>query len=569
MSKVPTNIFRAYDVRGVVGPELTPDFARLLGRAFGTLARRRGCKAMTVGRDCRTHGPELQGGLVEGLRATGIDVVDLGVVPSPLLYFSLFHLADEIQGGVVVTGSHNPKEMNGFKMCVGQSSIHGEDIQALLALIVADDFETGEGSYRERPILRDYIDYVRENLSLSRTDLKVVVDAGNGTAGPVIEPLLRELGVEVIALHCTMDGNFPNHHPDPTDVANLQELIAAVAEHGADVGIAYDGDSDRIGLVDDQGEILWGDRLMILLSRKLLEEVPGATIVGEVKCSQTLFDDIEQKGGRPILSMVGHSLIKARMKKEGALLAGEMSGHIFFKHRYFGYDDAIYTTGRVLEVLAAADQPLSVLMSDVPRTCVTPEIRTDCDDKIKFDVVADCVAHFKATHDVIDIDGARVLFEDGWGLVRSSNTQPVLVIRCEAKTEEGLARIKGTIDSAVADAIARRSKPDQTEDNAAAAGPEATAREPLAVGEVESIAKLARLELHAGEADAMAGELSRILGFVDTLKEADTGVAPMPDTEGAAPLRDDTPHDPLGNDEALQEAPEREGGVFVVPKVVE
>ena len=454
MTAVPGHIFRAYDVRGLVGPDLTPEFAELLGRAIGTFSARQGGQRLSVGRDCRTHGPSLHAGLVAGIRSTGIDVVDVGVVASPLVYFSLFHL--DVDGGVVITGSHNPKEFNGFKICMGQTSIHGEDIQTLLGLIQRDDFETGDGGYIERPIVRDYIDYVKGNLQLPHTNLKVVVDAGNGTAGPVIAPLLEELGFDVTRLYCEMDGNFPNHHPDPTDPANMEALITAVRELGADVGFAYDGDSDRIGVVDDKGAILWGDRLLILLSRHLLKTEPGATIVGEVKCSQTLYDDIEKHGGRAILSKVGHSLIKQRMKDEGALLAGEMSGHIFFKHRYFGYDDAIYSSGRVLEVLASSDKKLSELMSDVPVTHVTPEIRRACADEIKFDVVADCVAQFKKTHDVIDIDGARVLFPDGWGLVRSSNTQPVLVLRCEAATAEGLVTIVDIIEGAVAEAIARR-----------------------------------------------------------------------------------------------------------------
>mgnify|MGYP000356450506 CR=1 FL=1 len=417
------------------------------------MAIRQDRKALSVGRDCRTHGQMLKDAFMAGLRSTGIDVVDIGVVPSPLVYFSLFHLEDEIDGGISITGSHNPKDFNGFKICLGQSSIHGEDVQTLYSLIENDDFEVGEGGYRERPILRDYIEYVKSNLRLPHTNLKVVVDAGNGTAGPVIEPLLRELGFDVVALYCEMDGEFPNHHPDPTEEHNLQDLIAAVREHGAAAGFAYDGDTDRIGVVDDKGSILWGDRLMILLSRQLLKEEPGTAIVGEVKCSQTLFDDIAAHGGRPILAKVGHSLIKARMKAEGALLAGEMSGHIFFKHRYFGYDDAVYATGRVLEVLTSHSESLSELMSDVPVTHVTPELRHDCPDEIKFPVVEHCVAAFKANNEVIDIDGARVLFEDGWGLVRASNTQPVLVLRCEAQTAEGLQRIRAEIEGAVERAI--------------------------------------------------------------------------------------------------------------------
>ncbi len=459
MSTVPAKIFRAYDVRGKVGPDLDARFAELLGKAIGTTARRQGRQALSVGRDCRTHSPELHAGLVAGLRSTGIDVVDIGVVPTPLVYFSLFHLESEIQGGIEITGSHNAKEYNGFKVCLGQTSIYGDAIQDLRNLIEKDDFEVGHGGYRERPIVRDYIDYVKGNLWFPHTKLKIVVDGGNGTAGPVIEPLLRELGFDVIPLFIEMDGEFPNHHPDPTEPHNLAALIKRVTSTGAALGVAYDGDADRIGVVDEKGGILWGDRLMILLSRKLLEWSPGAAIVGEVKCSQTLFDDIAARGGKPIMSQVGHSLIKARMKAEGALLAGEMSGHIFFKHRYFGYDDAIYTTGRVLEILTRETKPLSALLADVPETFSTPELRLNCPDELKFDVVADLLAKFKAEQPVIDIDGARVLWPDGWGLVRASNTEPVLVVRCEAKSPQGLARIRESIEGAIGLAIAKRRAP--------------------------------------------------------------------------------------------------------------
>jgi len=452
---VPAHVFRAYDVRGVVDRDLTPEFATELGRAIGTVARRQGRRTLSVGRDCRTHGQRLTSAFVQGLLSTGIHVLDLGIVASPLVYFSLFHLADEIQGGIMVTGSHNPKEFNGFKICMGQTSIHGDDIQTLRQLMESQDYERGSGEYQQRSILRDYIEYLKANLQFNRTDLRVVVDAGNGTAGPIIEPLLRELGFEVHPLYCEMDGEFPNHHPDPTEPENLDDLIRKVKEIGADVGFAYDGDSDRIGVIDDQGEILWGDRLLILLSRFLLKTNPGAAIVGEVKCSQTLFDDVANHGGRPIVSKVGHSLIKDCMKKEQALLAGEMSGHIFFKHRYFGYDDAIYATGRVLEVLTSHSDKLNKLMSDVPVTHVTPELRVDCADAIKFQVVEYAVGEFKRTHDVVDIDGARVLFDEGWGLVRASNTQPALVLRCEAQTPEGLAQIRRAIESVVEVGIRR------------------------------------------------------------------------------------------------------------------
>ncbi len=458
MSQIPAKVFRAYDVRGKVGPDIDARFAGLLGKAIGTAARREGRTTLSVGRDCRTHSPELHAALVTGLRSTGITVVDIGIVPTPLVYFSLFHLEREVQGGVMITGSHNAKEYNGFKICLGQTSIHGERIQDLRCLIEADDFEEGQGGYRERPVLRDYIDTVKKGLWFPHTRIKVVVDCGNGTAGPVAIPLLTELGFDVIPMFAEMDGNFPNHHPDPTEPHNLEALQKRVLTVGAAVGVAYDGDADRIGLIDERGQVLFGDKILILLARKLLEWEPGAAIVGEVKCSQTLFDDITARGGRAIMSQVGHSLIKARMKEEGALLAGEMSGHIFFKHRYFGYDDAIYATCRVLEVLARDSRPLSAQLEDLPQTYSTPEIRLQCPDEKKFSVVASLQAQFKAdpsVRAVIDIDGARVVWGDGWGLVRASNTEPVLVVRCEAGSEAGLARIRQAIEGSVALTLAR------------------------------------------------------------------------------------------------------------------
>jgi len=312
------------------------------------------------------------------------------------------------------------------------------------------DFVEGEGSLSEEPIFHDYVDYVAENITLGARRLRVVVDGGNGTGGPAAVELLERLGVDVVPLFIEMDGTFPNHHPDPTVAHNLEDVIAAVAREGADLGVAYDGDADRIGVVDEQGEIIWGDRLMILLSRAILADNPGAAIVSEVKCSRTLFEDIAAHGGRPIMSQVGHSIIKDRMVKEAALLGGEMSGHIFFKHRWFGFDDAVYTTARLLEIVSETDAPLSRLLADVPKTHVTPEIRLDCPDSQKFTVVEEAVRHFKALHPVVDIDGARVDFGDGWGLIRASNTQPVIVLRAEADTADSLARIRETLEGFVA-----------------------------------------------------------------------------------------------------------------------
>jgi len=443
-----TQIFRAYDVRGVADVDLTDEVARGLARAYAAEICAAGGRRVALGRDCRLHGPRLRKAFADGLVSSGLDVIDVGVVPSPLLYFAVFH--HDADGGVQITGSHNPSDYNGFKMMRGKSSLHGEAIQRLRERMEQGDFVSGQGTLSEAPIFGDYVDYVAENITLGPRRLKVVVDGGNGTGGPVALALLERLGVDVVPLFIEMDGTFPNHHPDPTVEANLQDMIAAVRREGADLGVAYDGDADRIGVVDELGQVIWGDRLMILLSRAILADHPGAAIVSEVKCSRTLFEDIAQRGGRPIMSQVGHSIIKERMVAEGALLGGEMSGHIFFKHRWFGFDDAVYTTMRLLEILSQTDAPLSALLADVPTTHVTPELRLACPDDVKFAVVDKAVAHFKALHPVIDIDGARVDFGEGWGLIRASNTQPVIVLRAEADTAEALATIRQTLEGFVA-----------------------------------------------------------------------------------------------------------------------
>jgi phosphomannomutase/phosphoglucomutase len=441
-------IFRAYDVRGVADVDLTDEVALALGRAYAAEIRAAGGRRVTLGRDCRLHGPRLRDAFLTGLLESGLDVVDVGVVSSPLLYFSVFH--HDTDGGVQITGSHNPAEYNGFKMMQGKASLHGEAIQRLAGRMERGDFVSGSGTLVEAPIFDDYVNYVVDNITLGSRRLRVVVDGGNGTGGPAAVAILERLGVEVVPKFIEMDGRFPNHHPDPTVAENLQDVIEAVRETKADLGVAYDGDADRIGVVDDTGEIIWGDRLMILLSRAILAENPGAAIVSEVKCSQTLFDDIAARGGRPIMSQVGHSIIKERMLQEGSLLGGEMSGHIFFKHRWFGFDDAVYTTMRLLEIVSRTDAPLSSLFADVPKTHVTPEIRLPCSDDTKFDVVERAVRHFKASFPVIDIDGARVDFGDGWGLIRASNTQPVIVLRAEADSADALGRIRQTLEGFVA-----------------------------------------------------------------------------------------------------------------------
>jgi phosphomannomutase/phosphoglucomutase len=441
-------IFRAYDIRGDAQRDLTDELAEGVGRAYGSVLREDGGRRIALGRDCRVHSPRLHAALIRGLLATGVEVEDVGVVPSPLLYFAVFHR--DLDGGIQITGSHNPPADNGFKMMMGKSSLHGDAVQEIRRRVESGVPDAPGGELVDRPIQDAYVDYVAENISLESRPIRLVVDGGNGVGGPTAMALLGRLGVEVDPLYMDMDGTFPNHHPDPTVEENLVDLIARVRATGADLGVAYDGDADRIGVVDEKGTIIWGDRLMILLSRAVLAEVPGAAIVSEVKCSRTLFEDIAEHGGRPIMSQVGHSIIKERMKEEDALLGGEMSGHIFFRHRWFGFDDAIYTTVRLLEILSRTDRSLSDLLSDVPTTHVTPELRLPCPDELKFDLVERAVAHYKASYDVIDIDGARVSFADGWGLIRASNTGPVIVLRAEADSAASLARIRADLEGFVA-----------------------------------------------------------------------------------------------------------------------
>jgi phosphomannomutase / phosphoglucomutase len=444
---ISPTIFREYDIRGLVDRDLTEEAVHLVGKALGTKVREAGGSKVAVGRDCRESGPRFAQRMISGLNSTGVDVVDIGVVPTPLTYFAANTL--DVDGLCMITGSHNPPEYNGLKVGEGKTTLHGEGIQELLRIIQAGRFASGSGSTRAHDIVTPYRKHVRESLRMGQRRLKVVVDAGNGTGGVVAVPLFESLGVEVVPLYIEMDGRFPNHHPDPTVEENLADLKRKVREVKADVGIAYDGDADRVGAVDEKGNVLWGDQLMILFSRALLEEKPGATIVGEVKCSMTLYDDIAKRGGRPIMWKAGHSLIKAKMKEEGALLAGEMSGHIFFAHRWFGFDDGIYSSARLLELLSRTGAPLSSLLADVPRTYASPEIRVDCAEEKKFEIVRRAQAWFAERYDAITVDGVRVTFPDGWGLVRASNTQPLLVLRFEATSRERLGEIEKLVRSKV------------------------------------------------------------------------------------------------------------------------
>ncbi len=428
-------VFREYDVRGVVDVDLDEEFVFLLGKAIGSYAITHGAKQMALGRDCRLSSESFQKEVVRGILSTGIDVIDIGLSTTPLLYFAIRHL--ETDGGVMVTGSHNPPDFNGFKICIGPDTIYGDQIQALRKIIESGSYAAGEGTYKRQGINGEYEDYLFEHVQL-KPELKIVLDGGNGTGGIPALLLLKRYGCQVVNIYCDPDGRFPNHFPDPTVPENLAELIKTVIAEKADIGIAYDGDADRIGVVTDKGEILWGDELLLLFARFILREHPGAAIIGEVKCSRKLYDDITAHGGRAIMWKAGHSLIKGKMKEEKALLAGEMSGHIFFADRYFGFDDAIYASLRVLEILSQTGEKLSELLADVPKTFSTPEIRIDCPDEKKFGIVESIRDHFAKTHAIIDIDGVRVAFNDGWGLLRASNTQPVLVLRFEASTQEQL-----------------------------------------------------------------------------------------------------------------------------------
>jgi phosphomannomutase/phosphoglucomutase len=443
-------IFREYDIRGVVNKDLTPDVVRTLGRGFGTHMTQSGRRDLVVGRDGRLSSKAFAEALIEGLLSTGCNVVNIGLCPTPVYYFSVFHLDKD--GGMVVTGSHNPPEFNGFKVSVGKSTIFGKEIQNLRRLIEKGEFVKGKGNLSEEEIIQPYQEYIKKNIRVKKK-MKVVIDAGNGTGGVVAGRLLRDLGCELEELYCEVDGRFPNHFPDPTIPENLKVLRDRVKKTRADVGIGYDGDADRIGVVDDQGNIIWGDQLMILFSREILKDKEGAAFVAEVKCSQNLFDDIEKHGGKAMMWKTGHSLIKEKMREEKAVLGGEMSGHIFFADRYFGYDDAIYASCRLIELLSKTDKKLSELLSDVPRTFITPEIRVDCPDEIKFRVVETVKETLKKDHPIIDVDGVRVKYEDGWGLVRASNTQPVLVLRFEALTQDRLNAIKDLVEKKVHEAV--------------------------------------------------------------------------------------------------------------------
>ncbi len=434
-------IFREYDIRGIVEKDLKDGDVYTLSRAIGTYLANNGAKRLTVGRDCRPSSDHISEIIIRGLCECGLDITDIGIVPTPVFYFSLFELNAE--GGVMITASHNPSEYNGFKVALGKSTIYGQEIQKLYEIAVSGRFVSGNGSSRKESVTEKYINYVTNNIKLGNRRFRVAVDGGNGTGGPVAIEILKKMGIEFESLYCDMDGRFPNHHPDPTLVEAMQDLIKVVREKNCEIGVGYDGDSDRIGVVDRNGNIVWGDQLMIIFAKEILKEKPKATFIAEVKCSKILYDEIRKAGGNPVMWRTGHSLIKAKMKEVGAELAGEMSGHMFFANRYFGYDDAIYSSMRLIELLSKSEKTFDQLIDEIPKMKSTPEIRFDMPDEKKFKIVDVLKDYFRSqNYSVIDIDGVRVTFPDGWGLVRASNTQPALVLRFEAENEKRLNEIK-------------------------------------------------------------------------------------------------------------------------------
>ncbi len=439
-------IYREYDIRGVIGEDIKEDEFIILGKGFGTYFKGLGKKRIALARDCRLSSPKISDELTEGLISTGCNVVDVGICPTPTLYFAIRHL--KADGGVMITASHNPPNYNGFKICSGFDTIYGEEIQKVRQIIEKADFATGHGKYSSYEIIETYIDMITSDIKIT-PGIKVGFDAGNGTAGPVGVKILQSLGCDLYDLYCDMDGSFPNHEPDPTVLDNMKDLIEEVRKHNLNIGIGVDGDGDRIGVIDNSGDIVFGDMLLLIFARDILAENPGATIISEVKCSDRMYKDIEAHGGNAIMWKTGHSLIKNKMKESKALLAGEMSGHMFFADRYFGYDDAIYASCRLLEILSRTGKSLIELLAGVPKSYTTPEIRVECPDAKKFELVDRLKDEFSKKYKIIDVDGVRIVFDDGWGLVRASNTQPALVLRFEAQSKERLEEIRSLIEGAI------------------------------------------------------------------------------------------------------------------------
>ncbi len=448
---IKPEIFREYDIRGTVDKDLNPETVELIGKGIGTYFRRNKKKEVALGQDCRLSSPSFAETLIRGLQSTGCEIIEIGTIPTPVLYFAIYY--KKLEAGVMITGSHNPPQYNGFKMMIGEETLYGKIIREIFHIIQKNDFiEEKTTARRAMDIIPEYQDYLVKNIKLDKK-LKVVLDAGNGTAGVIAAPIFKRLRCEVLELYCEMDGNFPNHHPDPTLPEALEDLIKKVKASKADIGIAYDGDGDRIGVIDDQGNILWGDQIMVFFARDILRSHPGAPIISEVKASKVLYDEVEKMGGKPIMWKTGHSLIKKKIKEEKALLAGEMSGHIFFADRYFGFDDAIYSSARLVELLSRSKKKLSEMLSELPKTFHTPEIRVYASDKVKFKIVEEVKKELAQKYPIIDIDGVRAIFPHGWGLVRASNTQEVLVLRFEGDTKEELEAIQKEVKQVVENAI--------------------------------------------------------------------------------------------------------------------
>ncbi len=454
MNNTASRIFRAYDIRGIVGRDFDADWVERLGRACGAYFLSNGHTRAVVGHDCRLTSPEFQERLVRGLCSTGVDVLFLNMVPTPVCYFAIRHLG--YTAGVMITASHNPSEYNGFKVWAGKSTIHSGEIQKLACMMERGEFPQGAGLACHHDIVPAYLETVAPLVRLDRK-VKVVLDGGNGAAGLIARDLLTRAGAEVVELFCEPDGRFPNHHPDPVEEKNLGALKAKVLETGAEAGIGLDGDGDRIGVVDENAKVIHGDRLLALFARQVLEEKPGSAVIGDVKCSHLLFNDIARHGGRPIMSATGHSLIKDRLLSENAALAGEMSGHMFFADRYYGFDDAPYAALRLVEILSRAAAPASRLLDDWPATFVTPELRVDCPEHSKFAVADKAREEFAKRYTLEGDDGARLVFPDGWALVRASNTQPALVLRFEAESAERLAELRRLVEEPLARWIAELS----------------------------------------------------------------------------------------------------------------
>jgi phosphomannomutase/phosphoglucomutase len=439
-------IYREYDIRAVIGQDIKEDEFITMGRGFGTYFKGLGKSRIVVARDCRLTSPMISEEVTEGLISTGCDVLDGGICPTPTLYFGVRHL--KADGGLMITASHNPPQYNGFKICRGYDTIYGEEIQRVRRIIEEAEFLKGRGAYVQEEIVEPYVERIVNDIAVT-PGIRVAFDAGNGTGGPVGVRILKSLGCDVHALYCEMDGTFPNHEPDPTVLDNLKDLIGEVKTHSLMLGIGIDGDADRIGAVDSSGDIVFGDMLLLLFARDVLADHPGATVISEVKSSDRMYRDIEAHGGKAIMWKTGHSLIKNKMKEAKALLAGEMSGHMLFADRYYGYDDAIYASCRLLEILSKTGKSLAELLGDVPRSYTTPEIRVECPDADKFGLVERLKEEFSAQYAIIDVDGVRIVFDDGWGLVRASNTQPALVLRFEARSRDRLDAIKTLVEDAI------------------------------------------------------------------------------------------------------------------------